>query len=86
MTAKEMFEELGYELYECEADEEYITYVKRWVNVWWDKVVSFDLKRKYYNVRTADKKTYKVLESIVSEIDMHLHKAIQKQIEELGWE
>jgi hypothetical protein len=71
MTAKEMFEELGYEYYyysdciECEYNKHSLLHHK----------IGFDLEDKNYSIETKN-------EVIISKL---LNKAINKQIEELGW-
>lgn len=78
MTAKEMFEELGFKLYIDNVIEKSYR-IKHDENFSgndpfnWD-YVSFDLKDK----------TYKV-DSMIDGIDIKLHKAIHKQCDELGW-
>lgn len=70
-TAKEMFEELGY--------EEHIAMLNqiKYKNEKIDISVIFSL----------NKNTYSILGMYghSREVNMSLHKAIQKQIEELGW-
>ena len=70
ITAQEMFEKLGYRF---EKEEYYIRYRKGGDL---DKEVYFDLEYKTYN--TSDFITF-------MEIDIDLHKAITKQLKELGW-
>lgn len=76
MSAKEMFEELGYELYY--GDECNITYIKYNKTRKKGKVLNIDSVTKTYEYRT--------LSCFPLSIDIQLNKAIQKQIKELGWE
>lgn len=81
MIAKEMFEELGYDLDE-ENDKE-ILYKMKW-EISSTYYVSFDLKNKniecYY---FASDSPFTPAESFA--VDLDLLQAINKQIEELGW-
>lgn len=77
MTAQEMFENLGYKL-DKSSNPNYIDY---WKNeetkyIVFAKRICFDLRRKTYYI-------FYSFETIG--IDMSTHRAIQKQIEELGW-
>ena len=76
MSAKEMFEELGYEYNECyfatELDE--ILYSK---SGRWTPQIMFSLNHKVAKVYRQENKS--------SSFDMKLLKAINKQCEELGW-
>lgn len=65
MTAKEMFEELGYEYEQNDKNQICICNLDRDEWLW------------FY----LDRKTFEYNEEVYSE----LHKAINKQIEELGW-
>ena len=82
MIAKEMFEELGYDLDE-ENDKE-ILYKMKW-EISSTYYVSFDLKNKniecYY---FASDSPFTLAESFA--VDLDLLQAINKQVEELGWE
>ena len=75
MTAKEMFEELGYSLVENSLG---LKYQKLVVDMLW--VIYFDTKFKYLTTSLINDEyeTYHVL-------DMNELKAINKQCEELGW-
>lgn len=71
MTAKEMFEKLGYEQ---DLNSERIRY--------------FNEETKYYVVFFLEYKIYTIGCSNENEdvgINIELHKAINKQVEELGW-
>ena len=74
-TAREMFEELGYrqEKYELETINGKIDFL-RYKDSCCYKTISFQLKDKYFNTSCIDEDYEKVLE------------AINKQVEELGWE
>ena len=79
MSAKEMFEELGYECFDDRDDKEYlpltILYRKEdipEVVVW----VSFDLPDKKYRTN---------VKNIESKNNGKFLQAINKQVEELGW-
>ena len=79
MNAKEMFEELGYELvYE---NEEVLRYRKnKWLDVEFWKVYEYvtgEKIKKILKISTIYNKPYLV--------SIELYKAINKQIEELGW-
>lgn len=76
MSAKEMFEALGYEYQECYFEEELdeITYIK---SGRWTPQIMFSLNHKVVKVYRKENKA--------SSFDMKLLKAINKQIEELGW-
>ena len=76
MSAKEMFEELGYEE---ENDKNYIEYTKYMKNIKQYAYIYFDLEEKVILP------TMEYSSSYALEIDMNLLKAINKQIEELGW-
>lgn len=72
MTAKEMFEELGYEIDSTYEIEGHLFYCKDYTKI------DFDLRREdFYKYNSG---------GFRSPIDMKLLKAINKQIEELGWE
>lgn len=75
LSAQKMFEQLGYKL---DKHPDHLDYWKgaeiKYAAI--VKQVCFDLRRKsYYATCLFD----------VGEIDMPIHRAIQKQIEELGW-
>ena len=76
MSSKEMFEELGYEYYE---DDGFNCYVKEKGKLIEPDYISFDrLERKFFVSRNSkyDNGTT---------INIPLLKAINKQVEELGW-
>lgn len=78
MTAKEMFEEAGYELDQNEWNLKYIKEIE--VNQFWTSplIINFQLM--------GDNKFYKYdSEALAVPINMKELKAINKQIEELGW-
>lgn len=71
MSAKEMFEELGYEIDSTYEIEGHLYYCKDYTKI------DFDLKREdFYKYHCS---------SLRSPINMKELKAINKQIEELGW-
>ncbi len=70
MTAKEMFEKLGYKL--VFANENVIEYKNQDT----EEYISFDIKQKLYNKRESN--------FIYAFIDCEEHKTINKQVEELG--
>lgn len=71
MNAEQMFKELGYEL--TKNNESKIEYTfKAFV----DTVVSFDICERLYYVSSLGSATV---------ISPNIHKAITKQMEELGW-
>lgn len=76
ITAKEMFEELGYEYTECYFEEELddIYYQKKGK---YTPQIQFSLNHKIVKVYREGNKS--------SSFDMKIYKAINKQIEELGW-
>ena len=71
MKAKEMFEELGFEYQENEIN---IKYYKEYTDCY-DESYILEI-----DFRLIEKKIYSDFS-----IDMHLLKAINKQVEELGW-
>ena len=75
MTAKEMFEELGYKL---DINHNFLDYWKfeetKYAVI--SRHIWFDLNNKSYS-------TINIYE--IAKIDMPTHRAIQKQLEELGW-
>lgn len=73
MTAKEMFEELNFKYLETDFSIDYI-----YMGTKTDYIceISFYLTLKEYMVIVNDE---------FAAVDMQLNKAIQKQIEELGW-
>ena len=76
MTAREMFEDLGFEYQE---DNYYISYNKKtysYMGLDFDNNIYFNKKDKYYKAYSD----YSLLE-----IDMLTTQAIIKQCEELGW-
>lgn len=80
-SAKEMFSELGFEYSECyfEGKLDSILYKGKQKR---HTQVEFMLDRKLYKIffETCTKETYDILPSCV---DIKLHKAINKQVEEL---
>ena len=79
MTAKEFFEEIGFLL--DEVTEDYIVYACRSKEE--ACYVGFQLKKKYYMCfYNSEDNPY----SQPLEITYKLHRAINKQIEELGWD
>lgn len=83
MNAKEMFEELGFTYNECYYHHELDSIIYKRTEKRATQI-EFMLDRKMYKVffEVSDIDTYELLPSAV---DMELHKAINKQIEELGW-
>lgn len=85
-TAKEMFEELGYvrnygfeEAYDNDWKEKVLSYIKKeYENLWWRETINitFYFKEKEW-IRNDEIKNNKINKKEL--------KAIQKQIEELGW-
>lgn len=87
MSAKEMFEELGYKFISY-GDDEIINYQKEiYQNTIYEDII-FNLKNKDYLLLRFEnivrlgimKKEYNCVI-----VDMKLNKAIQQQIKELGW-
>lgn len=76
MKAKEMFEELGYEI---EIGKNYIEYAKFHKKINQHSYILFDLEEKTILPSMEYGSTHAL------EIGMNLLKAINKQIEELGW-
>lgn len=79
MSAKEMFEKLGYEL--VFENEEVLRYRKnKWLDVEFWKVyekITGEKMKKYIKVSNVQNKPYS--------ISIELLQAINKQVEELGW-
>jgi hypothetical protein len=75
MTAREMFEELGYK--QVRNDKYGIKYINEDD---WDAEVEFDLEWKTFDASLND-----FGEIRPDSIDIPKFKAIQKQLEELGW-
>lgn len=73
MTAKEMFEELGYELYENRAGYPWIDFESE------DFIITFFLKSKSY------KKVSREDENLEKNINQQEYKAITQKMKELGW-
>lgn len=73
MTAKEMFEKQGFSY---RSTDDLIEYLFKSINSRWYLKIIFDLKNKNYSTIECDD---------CATIDMEIHKAIQKQLEELGW-
>lgn len=82
MTAKEMFEKLGYKRYVYKNGN--IRYLQKIFNLRYDHVIIFHPEEKTYTARTANKKTKLIESRYVIPISVNLNEAIQKQIEELG--
>ena len=76
MKAREMFEELGYEQ---EIGTNYIDYAKFHKEINQHSYILFDLEEKTILPTMEYGSTHAL------EIDMTLLKAINKQVEELGW-
>lgn len=72
--ARKMFEELGYELFEDNESDMLVYYDKETRGI----AIDFYLKEKAYAISINDNEFYP--------INLALNKAIQKQIQELGWE
>lgn len=78
MTAKEMFEKLGFETL-VDNNRFKIYAIKHDKNAsdnalfYWD-YIRFDKEDKTYNV-----------DNMIGEVDIKLHKAIHQQLKELGW-
>ena len=81
-SAKEMFEELGYEI--DEENEKEILYKKEWIEMGMETTywVSFDLRFKLIDYFMVYENTNM---STSHSIDTDLLQAINKQVEELGW-
>lgn len=79
MNAKEMFEKLGYEQ---RKHEHYIKYVKKpFISDWF--VILFDLKEQVFSsIITTDSP---FTPDVPLELNIEELKAINKQVEELGW-
>lgn len=76
MTAKELFEELGYEYYE---DDGFNCYKKEKRRLIEPDYISFDrLEREVFMLNSSKNSNGVIL-------DMKLLQAINKQVEELGW-
>lgn len=71
-TAKEMFEDLGCELYK-EKDSRYITYLYHY-----RYIIRFDLIMRNFHA-------YEDMDCQFIGVDMKMLQAINKQCEELGW-
>lgn len=71
MTAKEMFEELGYKL---EQDNGKI--IRYTLKIFAGTEVVFDVYRKHYYVSVIGRSLY---------VDVNLHNAIHQQLKELEW-
>ena len=78
MTAKEMFEKLGY-IRQYKTDG-CICYRKSLINGAVRDVVFYDLKKQYFAIELFDKGT-----AVQIFITIELHLAITQQIKELGW-
>ncbi len=80
MKAKDMFKELGYHCV-YKNYEYYIDYSKSFDPIEEDGImIQFQLVEKQYRIYS-----YGIIRDEIIAIDMQLNKAIQKQIEELGW-
>ena len=76
MSAKEMFEKLGYEYVETNNYIEYIKYYyKHWIFKDYQKIIFF--KSPIYDLDIFDR--------LGTTINRDLLQAINKQVEELGW-
>ena len=80
MSAKEMFEELGYELDERNPQE--ILYKMKW-EISSTNWIGFDIKHKCFNCFITSDNPFTPSKS--SKVSLEELKAINKQIEELGW-
>ena len=80
MTAKEMFEKLGYEIDEQNNNE--ILYKMKWerTTTYW---VGFDIECKDISIFETSDSPFEPSKPF--NIDMDLLQAINKQVEELGW-
>ena len=76
MKAKEMFEELGYQL--IQDDMNWLIYSINNSDGWWNFNIEFEKKNKHIHITGKTPSHGKM-------IDMQELKAINKQIEELGW-
>ena len=76
MTAEEMFEELGFE--KIEHTKSYIRYG---IEKYYNDHIDFDIKNKMFRISTITGSGYRNPVYVKYE----LHKAITKQMEELGW-
>lgn len=74
MNAKQMFEELGYKLFQ--SDSKLCYKIKKFQ-------IEFDLSFKEYTVFELDEE-YPTLQEVIS-ITVHEHKAIHQQLIELRW-
>ena len=81
MSAKEMFEKLGYELDEDNDIE--ILYKMKW-EISSTYYVSFDLGYKNFECFVTSDSPFEPAKSFA--VDLDLLQAINKQVEELGWE
>lgn len=80
MSAKEMFEELGYELDERNPKE--ILYKMKW-EISSTNWISFDIEHKCFNCFITSDSPFTPSKS--SKVSLEELKAINKQVEELGW-
>ena len=80
MSAKEMFEKLGYEIDEQNNKE--ILYKMKW-EISTTYYVSFDLEHKWLECFITSDSPFEPSKSYT--IDIDLLQAINKQVEELGW-
>ena len=79
MSAKEMFEKLGYEQ---RKHENFIKYVgKFFISDW--HIVLFDLTVKTITPQVSSDSPFTTLEPL--DLNVELLQAINKQVEELGW-
>ena len=79
-TAKEMFEELGFT--SIKYNKKFLEYENSD-----DEIIYFDKIEKYYSSYCCNNEhDFDVYTDDAIIINMKLHKAINKQIEELGWE
>ena len=92
MTAYEMFNTIdGYKVVDYIANSDIITY-KLIENYYYEDYIkhckgifieiTFDRRRKYLNITEEDCSKFKTITAV---INMSVYKAINKQVEELGW-
>jgi hypothetical protein len=80
MSAKEMFEELGYEI--LKETKTQLFYIKKYNGFWGGEHIHFDLKNKLVAIFTITGSNNRNARSL----NYEELKAIQQQIKELGWE
>ena len=74
MSAREMFEKLGYEFFERNDHKKYIRYTNNY------HTITFSKEYKTFSLRPEELLEHQLV------VNIDLFKAIQKQIKELGWE